>query len=95
MHGSTMENNSSSSSITIHLSLTSSPSSPRIDLVIDSSGGSSISALELQTKVSKVTNIPLTGKKTNFSFSVVYRCCCLCSCCTVFKNLYTTAEKCM
>jgi hypothetical protein len=59
----TMEkNNSNSSSITIHLSLTSSPSSPRIDLVLDSSGGSSISALELQTKVSKVTNIPLTGK---------------------------------
>ena len=71
MHGSTMENNSSSSSITIHLSLTSSPSSPRIDLVLDSGGvGSSISALELQTKVSKVTNIPLTGK-TFFFFQVL------------------------
>jgi hypothetical protein len=82
----TMENNSSSSSITIHLSLTSSPSSPRIDLVLDSGGGSSsISAVELQTKVSKVTNIPLTGK-TFFSFSVVIRCCCLYSCCTAFKK---------
>jgi len=42
--------------ITIHLSLTSSPTTPRIDLAIDSGG--SISALELQTKVSEATNIP-------------------------------------
>ena len=49
-------NGSSSGMITIHLSLTSSPTTPRIDLAIDSGG--SISALELQTKVSEATNIP-------------------------------------
>ena len=42
--------------ITIHLSLTSSPATPRIDLAMDSGG--SISALELRTKVSEATNIP-------------------------------------
>jgi hypothetical protein len=86
------KNNSSSSSITIHLSLTSSPSSPRIDLVIDSGGSSSISALELQTKVSQVTNIPLTGK-TFFSFNSLFIGVVVCvyiSCCTAFKNLHNS-----
>ena len=49
-------NNDSSNIITIHLSLTSSPTTPRIDLAIDSGG--SMSALELRTKVSEATNIP-------------------------------------
>ena len=57
MESSSSNNNGSSSSmITIHLSLTSSPTSPRINLAIDSGG--SISALELQTQVSEATNIP-------------------------------------
>ena len=56
MESSSNNNGSSSSMITIHLSLTSSPTTPRIDLAIDSGG--SISALELQTKVSEATNIP-------------------------------------
>ena len=55
-------NNMTSNSITIHLSLTSSPSTPRSSLVLTSSTTSN----ELRTKVSQQTNVPLDKLKLIF-----------------------------